>query len=176
MTEALPNRGQNGKFIRSLDTAQRDAEAARLRMLGVPLREISARLGFKTPSAAWKAIRRAIDAAPAEAGAALRQLEVEKLDGLERLMWATIGKKRHLAQNGKVVLDPETSEPVTDDTPVFHATDKLLRIADRRAKLLGLDAPTRVSTRNDSEMDAEIQSLLDQLAGRAPEIDPDTRE
>ena len=43
------------------------------------------------------------------------------------------------------------------------AIDSALRIMERRAKLLGLDAPTRVNV-NEQEVRAEVESLLRQLA------------
>jgi len=52
-------------------------------------------------------------------------------------------------ENGRPVLDPETEQPRTyrliDQGPLLSAIDRLLRVSERRSKLLGLDAPTKTS-------------------------------
>jgi hypothetical protein len=78
----------------------------------------------------------------------LRGIEVEKLDRAERFINAELSAK-HIAwaSNGKIVMDVDaTGKPykLEDPGPVFAAVDKLLAIANRRAKLLGLDSPTKI--------------------------------
>ena len=167
MTETSPARSKAGKFISTVEGAQRDANAARLRARGMSLREIAAKLGYHDEAGASRGIQRALDAVPVAAVAELRKLEVEKLDALERTTWSVMLKRHYVvAASGKVATDPETGEPLTDDGPVLAATDRLLKIAERRARLLGLDSPTKVDVRATNDLDAEIESLLAQLAER----------
>lgn len=170
MTEATPGRGQNGKFTRTVETAEKDAKAALLRSRGLSFSEIAAQLDFADSSGAHRAYRRALAAVPVEAVGELRALETQKLDAMERTAWAALMRTYHLAQHGKIVIDPD-GNPVEDVGPKLAAIDRLLKIAERRARLLGLDAPTRIEARNVSQLDAEIEDLLARVAGR-PEIEP----
>ena len=78
--------------------------------------------------------------------------------------------KEHVAfgASGKVVtLD---GVPVEDDSPVMKAIDGLLKVADRRAKLLGLNAPTKHEVITLDSVQAEIRRLEAQL-GEIDELD-----
>ncbi|MFA5387419.1 MAG: helix-turn-helix transcriptional regulator [Candidatus Paceibacterota bacterium] len=82
----------------------------------------------------------------------LRDLELEKLDVLERAANRVLAKNHLVVSSGGVVSDtrinPDTgkSEPykLTDSGPVLKAIGSLLKIAERRARLLGLDAPQKI--------------------------------
>jgi hypothetical protein len=58
----------------------------------------------------------------------------------------------------------------SDDPDIrLKAVDRQVRISERRCKLLGLDAPTRVETITIDQIEAEIARLsaeLDREAGR----------
>ena len=64
-----------------------------------------------------------------------------------------------------LVKDPQTGEvtqrPMLDDGPVVQAATALLRVQERRAKLLGLDEPSkiRVETIPLDVVEAEIARL-----------------
>lgn len=103
------------------DTAERDAAAARLRSQGLTYQEIAERLGFADPSGARRAVERGLDAIRAEGAEALRELELHRLDLLHQRAWSELTR------------DDEDSQPL-------QAIDRLLRIQERRARLLGLDA------------------------------------
>lgn len=65
--------------------------------------------------------------------------------------------------NGRVVsLDDGT--PLPDDGPVLQAIDRLLRIQERRARLLGLDAPVKRDLTLTDERTARIEALAEELA------------
>lgn len=49
-----------------------------------------------------------------------------------------------IGSGGKVAIDPITSMPLIDDGPKLAAIDRLLKIQQRQAQLLGLDAATKV--------------------------------
>ncbi len=102
--------------------AARRAEALRLRAAGKSYAEIARALGVNE-STAWRLVKREFDrlnAATRETAHEVRRLELDRLDGLHEALWAK-------ARSG-------------DTQAIFAA----LRIMERRAKLLGLDAPTRV--------------------------------
>jgi len=43
-----------------------------------------------------------------------------------------------------VVFDPTSGGLLEDDAPILAAADRILKVLERRAKLHGLDAPTKV--------------------------------
>ena len=69
-----------------------------------------------------------------------------------------------VTQSGKIVLDPETDQPMLDDGPVLAAIDRLVKILDRVAKLRGLDAPQRLEVLTIDAIDAAIADLNAKLA------------
>jgi hypothetical protein len=48
---------------------------------------------------------------------------------------------------------------VTDDGPKLQAIDRLLRVMERRSKLLGLDAPAKIAQTNPDGTQAHYQQL-----------------
>ncbi len=184
-------RGKSGKFIAQLDTAERDAEAARLRVRGQTYQQIADALGYTSEGTAHTAVQRAMKAKPAEVADDVRALEVARLDDLYARA-LVVAEREHLAHgNGRVVyeecpgvrhkghvefghrVDREGNAagcrglPVLDDGPLLAAIDRLIKIQDRRAKLLGLDAPTRHS------VDAEAlgRDILEMLRGGSTAAD-----
>ena len=100
-------------------TALLEERCLALRLEGLTHREIAARLGI-APSSAYKRVRHGLDAVNernAEEAQRLRSLELLRLDELQEAIWekALEGEAQSLA--------------------------RVLSIMERRAKLLGLDAP-----------------------------------
>ncbi|MQY04129.1 hypothetical protein [Actinomadura macrotermitis] len=146
-----------GRYERDPGTVERDAKALALRVQARSYTEIAAELGYADRSGAHKAVSRALQETLEEPAAAVRTLELERLDatlerlnGLEEAAHAVLAAKHVTVSNGKVVqLD---GEPLPDDGPMLQALDRLLRVeemrlrvAERRAKLLGLDAEKKVA-------------------------------
>jgi hypothetical protein len=134
--QATRTRGPDGGFVATIETAQRDAEAARLRSRGMSYRAIATRLDISV-STAYEAVHRALDAIRAEAGPDVKALELERLDS----MWEV-----SLGILEATTTDPDTEAEVPAAPEVrLKALGTLLKIAERRAKLLGLDAEQKVS-------------------------------
>jgi len=176
---ANPNqqaRSAHGKYVRTPETAKRDAQAAQLRAEGWTYDAIAGELGYSDRSTCRQAIHRALREIVEEPAEEVRRLELERLDGeLHRLngIEAAVREvlKRHhvTVSNGQIVhLD---GEPLLDDAPVLQAADRLLKIEEQRRKngesrrkLLGLDAPSRVSVEAET-LGREIGRLLDAALG-----------
>lgn len=86
-------------------------------------------------------MQRAFQRVPTEDIALAKQTELDRLDRIERHLLGVM-EKRHVAINnqGAVLFNGEALE---DDDPGVRAAQALLRLAERRSKLLGLDAPSR---------------------------------
>lgn len=91
----------------------------------------------------------------------VRKMELMKLEALEREVIAVLRSFHPVVNSGSVVrdvvdgedgkpmIDPTTGNPVTvrlqDQGPKLAAIDRAVRIMERRAKLLGIDMPTKVA-------------------------------
>ena len=78
-------------------------------------------------------------------------LELDRLDDLERAARRVLTTNHVHVNNGRIIRDQQVNEEtgevtwttLTDDGPVLQAVGALVRIAERRARLLGLDAPRK---------------------------------
>lgn len=77
--------------------------------------------------------------------AELRQKELDRLDEQETLVRGVQTRVHFKTNGGEIVRDPETGEALVDDAPVLAANDRLVKIGERRSKLLGVDAPQQVA-------------------------------
>ncbi|MFD5451213.1 hypothetical protein [Streptomyces sp. NPDC127100] len=103
-------------------TAKRRSQAIALRLAGMDYQTIAERLDYADRGAASKDICRALEAnleAESVAAATLRELEVQRLDRMQAAAWAKAAKGD------------------------LKAIETVLKVIDRRARLLGLDRPAR---------------------------------
>jgi hypothetical protein len=125
------------------------AEAAKLRILGLGYRQIGERMGV-TASTAHKYVTRAAEGYELQAAEAIdtqRKLELARLDHAMTVVMSQIAKL------------------ATSTKPNPAAIDQLVRVSERRAKLLGLDAALEVKVQQamGNEIDAVIARLRDGL-------------
>jgi len=124
---------------RTEEQVQIDTEALRMRSRGYTYQQIADNMGCSKPTA-YARVQRALAAIPAEAAEEYRRLENDRLDTLQAIAM-------HEAMTKKSM----------------QAIDRVLHIMDRRAKLLGLDAPTKTEVITLDAIDAEIRRLETQL-------------
>jgi len=139
---------------------ERAREALEMRKNGHTFAAISERLGC-SGNYAYKLVKQALLAIIQEPAEDVRALELERLDTMQHAMMEILGEKHLLVSSGAIisaeVLDNDgnpvhddlTGAPkkirLTDAGPKFAAVTALIKIAERRAKLLGLDAPTKTA-------------------------------
>lgn len=162
-------RGHRGRFERSLETATRDAEAARLRTRGLTYRQIAAELNMAGPGKAHEAVRRVLAETTQEAADDLRMVELERLDLMYQAALKVLETEHLTISHGRVIYRDDNGLPLADDGPVLVAIDRMLKIQERRAKLLGLDAPTKANVTVSDAITTEIERLAAQL-GIAEEV------
>ena len=124
----------------------KEAECVRLRRAGLTLDEIATRVGYNSSASVHYALKRLNERIVREDVDEIRNLEGERLDLLQAANW---------------------DNAMQGDVP---AGALVLRVMERRAKLLGLDMPIRVQQEvtvwnGDGDLDGEIQSLISRLAG-----------
>ncbi|MGW3383352.1 hypothetical protein ACWDCO_24590 [Streptomyces albogriseolus] len=181
------------------EVAVRRTELLKLRRQGVRYDDPRVEaLGYTSPDVARKDLHRALEAnrdAEAAEVSIYRQLENERLDDelgrlavLEEKVRQVLGNRHILVNNGRVILDPDTEQPMEDDAIVLQAIDRLVKIedarrrnAERRAKLNGYDMPlqTEITGANGGPLqmskasDAELDAIMN--AGPAP-TDPGSEQ
>lgn len=202
------------KKLTRAETQARTAEAVRLRRLGYDYDDIAKETGFADRSGAWRAVDRAMSRNVRETTNQVRQLELERLDMLLVQAFEVLNKDHVHVSNGRAAqaevyatdedgrvlfeTDPDSGqrhpvveryEPLYDDKPKLDAIKTIVKLMERRAKYLGLDAPTggdpvhpeavrteieEMATQlgiDPSAFDADIASLLDSAEAEAEEND-----
>ncbi|MET8848064.1 hypothetical protein [Amycolatopsis sp. NPDC004625] len=143
------------------ETAERQVRAYELALRGLSLRKIAATMTAEGDPISHETARRLIaaeaDERVAPLATAYRQMQLDRLNELrERVL--EIREATHLTvSNGRVVMlesEDGVKVPLPDDAPVLASVDRLLRIEERIARLLGLDAPEK----------AEITSTVEQIS------------
>lgn len=141
---------ENRKTHQQKERAQRQKMALQLRLGGASYPEIGEKLGH-SQSTVYNDVQKALRDIPRTEADQLRTEELARLDRLQRAVWAQ-------ALEGKVTY-----------------VDRALKIIDRRARLLGLDAPSQVevSTGADLDLDGAVRALVEaaQQGGQKPDLD-----
>jgi hypothetical protein len=111
------------------ELAERRRRAVELRLEGVSYEDIAVEVGLKSAGGAHRLVARALEASYREPADELRTLELERLDSLTRALWSKCTGE----------------DPITGKTSKINlkAVDRAVRVMERRAKLLGLDAPVK---------------------------------
>ena len=107
------------RYERTEEQANLDTEALTLRSRGYKYQQIADQMGCSKPTA-YARVQRALAAIPAEAVEEYRKLEGDRLDTLLNI----------------AMYEAQTRKSM-------YAIDRVLSIMERRAKLMGLDAPVR---------------------------------
>jgi len=114
-----------GNQERELTALERKLKALELRKAGFTYQAIADMVGYKTAGGAHRAVLTALKKTLQEPSDEVRKIELERLDELLKALW----DKRH--------------------NPAY--ADRVLRIMERRSKLLGLDAPTKTDVTSAGE-------------------------
>jgi hypothetical protein len=135
------------KYVPDADILDRETKALKLRQAGNGYAAIADACGYTNKGSAHRAVTRALARVHADDAADLRSLEGSRLDEMQRALWP-------------LVLGGD-----------YAATDRLLRIMERRAKLYGLDhadgiaeRQTKLDEQNAALLVVAVQRILEGLA------------
>lgn len=139
------------KAAREVRRAEQAREALQIRLAGHTYAEVATRLGMSGEGQAYKVVQRALVELPKQSAEEYRAIELARLEEMHRHLSPTI-----------------TAEPKDVGASArCEAVGAAIRASDRRAKLLGLDAPTTSlvasTTLSASEWDAYRAALLEEL-------------
>lgn len=133
-----------------LELKRRDARVYELRIRGNTFDQIATEVGFSGPSGAWQAYQRVKASHIFESVEEARQLELMRLDDMQFAIW-------NRAIKGEL-----------------SALSCVLKIMDRRAKLLGLDKPEKVDVNKwnftGKDLDAELEKIVTMMNEREDEF------
>jgi hypothetical protein len=168
----------------------RDVEALTYRAQGWNYDRIAAQMGYANRSGAQKAVERAIATSVRESADEAKTLILADLFEAKRHAWEVLGRRHVHVSNGHVVrrfvgierdddgierLDMDGKpipvfEEVEDDGPVLAAIDRITRIDQEIAKILGAYAPEKHEHehRTIGEIDARLIQLADEMAAVEP--------
>lgn len=133
-----PVRDGGGKFVYTMDSMTRDAKACELRSAGRTYSQIAEELKYPNQGCAFRGVQRAIKEILQEPAEEVRQLELQRLDNMYASVVEVMERQHFTVSNGRIIYHGDS--PLPDDSPVLQAVDRLLKIQERRSKLLGLDA------------------------------------
>jgi len=122
---------------RRLKPSERQAAAMELKLAGKSYRTIARKLGFRGPSGAHKAVAAYLKKTREAPTNELRRIELERLDRLQVIAWKRV----------TVMAD-------------LKAISTVLKIMERRAKLLGLDAPTMFTLEDISDIAQSVIKVV----------------
>jgi Ni,Fe-hydrogenase III large subunit len=158
----IKQRGSNGRAVRSAATAEQDKRAWELRTRSLTYSQIGGILGIAA-STAYESATCGAALVPTEGMIELKRAELAKLDRIECHLRDAMTREHVRVDHGRVITYKR--KPVIDDAPVIQAAVALLRVQERRAKLLRLDEPAkhRVDVITEEVVDAEIKRLEQEL-------------
>ena len=156
-------RDGTGRFIRTTETAERDAQAARLRNTGLGYRQIAEQLGFADKGDAWRAVQRALTDIVREPAEQLRATEAARLDDLYVEALEILERDHVMVSHGKVVEGPG-GEPFLDDGPKLAAIREARQVRESYRKLFGVDAAKQIDVALEHRLDLDADLVADALA------------
>jgi len=124
-------KGESASSPRRIQAKERQRQALELRKAGATYEDIASKLRYASATGAHKAVVRAMQAIIEEPAQEVRKIEIERLDRMLLSVWGQV-------RDGNL-----------------GAIDRVLRIMERRARLLGLDAPT-VAQHRMADADGEV--------------------
>lgn len=171
MTEPTDRpRDGTGRFIRTTNTAERDAEAARLRNTGLGYKEIANQLGYADKGAAWRGVQRALTDIVREPAKQLRATEAARLDDLYVEALEILERDHVVVSHGKII-HGEDGRPLLDDGPKLAAIDRARQIRESYRKLFGADAPKQLDVALEQRIDLDAQLVADAVSAALDAVD-----
>ena len=134
-----------------------------MRGRGKSYQQISDELGYGHRANAQRAIKRVMAETIAEPAEEARQFQLDQLDAMTQIAFDVLEANNYVVSDGRIVRD-DNGQAIVDPEMVLKALDRLLKIQERRAKLLGIDAPKRSEVVTVDWLTAEVANLERELA------------
>lgn len=149
-------RGGATTNARTVEGRRKQERALQLRAAGHTLSQIANIMkaegygNINSPQHARVLIQRGLAHMIQEPAEDVVKMEMVRLDELTRKGFEVLNGVHALIHQGAIVKD-EDGEIIKDVGPTLAAIDKLVKVMERRAKMLGIDKPTKVDAKVDME-------------------------
>ena len=143
---ANPNqqaRSAHGKYVRTPETARRDAQAAGLRAEGWTFEAIANELGYSDKSTCRQAIRRALREIVQGPAEQLLTLPLERLETLYEAAIDVLEADHVVVSHGRIITG-EDGQPLKDNGPKLAAIREARATLDSFWTLTGMKKPAKV--------------------------------
>jgi len=143
---ANPNqqaRSAHGKYVRTPETARRDAQAAQLRAEGWTFEAIAGELGYSDKSTCRQAIRRALREIVQGPAEQLLTLHMERLETLYEAALEVLEADHLVVSHGRIITG-EDGQPLKDNGPKLTAIREARATLDSFWTLTGMKKPAKV--------------------------------
>lgn len=175
-THVRQHRGANGRWVKGIESVERDAEACRLYERGWSQQRISDELGYGGKSNVSQALKRARQEVIRPAAQEMVDRELNVLEYLIDQALEILERNHVTVSHGRVIRlgaapeegEPDTREPLLDDGPTLQAIATLQRLYESRRKLMGTDAAQKVdaTVHEVTEQDLAIRDLISQAKAK----------
>jgi AraC-like DNA-binding protein len=179
-TMANPNQharsSGTGQYVRTPETAARDARAAELRAEGWTLKQIADELGYSDKTNAQRGIRRTLKEIVQGPAEKLLQLETERLESLYEEALKVLERDHATVSHGKIIKDDD-GNPILDDGPKLAAIDRCVKIRESYRRLHGLDKPVKVdaTVTEITQEDVALQELVAEMRAKNAAVEEELR-
>lgn len=163
----LKGRDGRGRYTRSLDTAERDAEAARLHAAGWTYKAIAERLELGHKSSAIRAVQRAVRAVVQGPAAEVLKLHTSRLEYAYGKAIEIAESDHIMVSQGKIIRDDD-GNPLRDHAPVLAALREARQTLESFRNMMGLNQPVKVdaTVHQVTQQDLELQEMLREARAR----------
>lgn len=162
----LKGRDGKGRYARSIDTAERDAEAAHLFSQGLNYPEIARELGVSKWTA-MRAVQRAVQAVVQDAGQEALRVHASRLEYAYAKAIEIAEADHVMVSHGKVICGDD-GKPLRDHAPVLAALREARQTLDSFRIMMGLNQPVKVDAtiHQVTQQDLELQEMLREAKAR----------
>ena len=133
---------------KKLAALEKRKQALQLAIAGVDYQTIADRVGYNSRQAAHAAVKSALVETLRPPSDELRQMQLTRLDEMIKYLWSQVSKGN------------------------YNAVDRIIKIEERRAKLLGLDAPTKTDLTTNGKDITTIKVIWDDGSDNTPPETP----
>jgi len=157
-----PPRNGHGRYIRAIQTIDRDRRAAELVTQGWTYEQAAKELGYSDRGDTWRAVQKIRQEAARLDGTSeeIRRQQLAELTELRRRIWDQLNNPLPAIDRlGRIVLDGN-GNPVPDAQALTAAGTLLVRVNERIARIRGTDAPRRAITLTGHTGPEEIRAFI----------------
>lgn len=138
-----------------------------MRARGATYQVIADSLGYTSRGNAQRAVEKLIRSVEVDGAETAIRLQLDRLDMMYDAVIKVLEAEHYVVSQGRLIYLDEDSPPLADDSPVLTAVDRLLKIEERRSRLMGLDQPVKATvTHAAADVDAAVAELAAELAAK----------